>query len=171
MKAASIFGKALNQAVNNPAVNSAAAEGGQQALHNNAVGNGLTAGGVVQGMAKGAKGGVAAYGGTVALDAAHQLGQHMTGKRTMQDVENDNRRQANQGYNQNVAENLFSPGKAMFQMGKEYTGMAHDAQQAYNDSQKTQQMQINSKYSRPIGQGYIDKSNQLNSLFKKSLLQ
>lgn len=171
MKAASIFGKALNQAVNNPAANAAASEGGQKALHSNAVGNGLTAGGVVQGMSKGARGGVASYGGTAALDAAHQLGQHMAGTKNMQDVENENRRQANQGYGQNVAENLFSPGQAMFQMGKEYTGMAHDVQQAYNDSQKTKQMEINQKYSRPIGQDYVDKSNQLSSLFKKSLLQ
>ena len=171
MKAASIFGKALNSAVNNPAANTAVTEGASKAMHNNAVGNGLTAGGVVQGMARGVGGGAAAYGGTAALDAAHQLGQHMAGTKNMQDVENDNRKQANQGYGQNVAENLFSPGKAMFQMGKEYTGMAHDAQQAYNDSQKTKQMQQQRKYNRPMGQDYIDNSNQLSSLFKKSLLQ
>lgn len=171
MKAASIFGKALNQAVNNPAANAAVTDGAAKALQNNAVGNGLTAGGVVQGMAKGVRGSAAAYGGTAALDAAHQLGQHMAGTKNMQDVENENRRQAGQSYGQNVAENFFSPGQAMFQMGKEYTGMAHDAQQAYNNSQKTKQMEQQRKYNRPIGQDYVDKSNQLTSLFKKSLLQ
>ena len=51
MKAASIFGKALNGAVNNPAANTAVTDGAAKALHNNSVGYGLSAGGVVQGMA------------------------------------------------------------------------------------------------------------------------
>jgi hypothetical protein len=171
MKFANMLGKALNKTINNPVANAAATESSSKALGNNAVSGGLTAGGVVQGMAKGAKGGAAAYGGTVALDAAHQLGMHMTGQKNMQDVDNENRQQVSQGYGQNVAENLSSPGQAMFQMGREYTGMAHDVQGAYDAQQKTNRMQQQRKYNRPIGQDYVDSSNQLNALFKKSLLQ
>lgn len=95
----------------------------------------------------------------------------MSGARNMQDVENDNRQQANQPYAQNVAENLAEPGKAGVQLGKEWQGMAHDVQGAYDAQQKTNRMQTQRKYSRPIGQEYVDNSNQLNSLFKKSLMQ
>lgn len=164
-------GKAINKAVGNPLSSTAAGTAADGKLGNNYTSHALTGAGVMQSAAKGARAGAAGYGGAVALDAAHQLGSHMSGARTMQDVENDNRQQANQPYAQNVADNLAEPGKAGVQLGSEWQGMAHDMQGAYDAQQRTNRMQTQRKYSRPIGQDYVDNSNQLNSLFKKSLLQ
>ena len=112
----------------------------------------------------GLKGGAAAYGGHVVADGALHLGKRMAGRVNNKDIAAANTKQTNQSYVGNVLQNLASPGKAMDQMQQGWRGMAKDVQGAYDASQKTKQMEINRKMSRPMSEGYKSNVNQLQGL-------
>lgn len=92
----------------------------------------------------------AAYGAYGLGDLAGQAGAHLTGERTMADVDADNRRQLGQGYVSNVGENLVNPGRATIQLGAAWRGMARDAQGAYDSSAKTARMQRAHEFRKAV---------------------
>jgi hypothetical protein len=112
----------------------------------------------------GLRGGAAAYGGHVVADGALHAGKRLSGSVTNEDIAKANTKQTNQSYGTNVLQNLASPGKAMDQMQQAWRGMASDVQDAYNNAQKTKQMKIKRKTSRPMSEGYKSNVNQLQGL-------
>ena len=99
------------------------------------------------------RGGLAGYGAYAVADAAAQAGAHLTGERTLKDVNADNDRQRGQGYLQNVGENLLSPAKATLQAATDWRGMARDVQGAYDSGQKTKAMQQQHDFNKRANAG------------------
>lgn len=67
-----------------------------------------------------AKAGVAAYGLSYVTDLAkHGSGYIIDREAKVQEIYNENRRQATQGYAQNFGENFVNPGRATFQLAQE----------------------------------------------------
>ena len=115
----------------------------------------------------GLRGGAAAYGGHVVADGAIHAGKRLAGSVTNKDIAKANTKQTNQSYGTNVLQNLASPGKAMDQMQQAWRGMASDVQGAYDNHQKTKQMETNRRLSRPMSQGYKQNVNQLQGLMSR----
>ena len=108
------------------------------------------------------------YLGHAAFGAGQALGQRLGGTRTDATVDAENRRQANQSLLQNAGENvLANPGAGLDRLQTEARGLVKDGYSAYQDSQKTQQMETNRRMSRPMSEGYKSNVNNLQGLMSR----
>ena len=105
------------------------------------------------------RGGLAGYGAYAIADAASQAGAHLTGERTLEDVDADNDRQRGQGYLRNVGENLLTPAKATVQAATDWRGMASDVQDAYDSGQKAKAMQQQHDFNKKANAGIRNRQN------------
>ena len=106
--------------------------------------------------------------GHAAFSVGQTLGERMGGHRIDSDVEAENRAKAGQSFGQNVQEFLWAPGQTVDRLQTGARKLAGEVGDAYNNHQKTKQMETNRRLSRPMSKGYTQNVNQLQGLMSRS---
>lgn len=112
--------------------------------------------GIVEGrkaasVGAGMQGGLAAYGGLYLTDLARQGAEYaLDPEKKVEQIYQQNRKQATQGYAQNVGENLANPGRATAQLAQESIGLASDVSTAQAAADKTRRMEFNRSVEKRI---------------------
>lgn len=131
--------------------------------------------GVVEGrkaasVGAGMQGGLAAYGGLYLTDLARQGVEYaLDPEKKVEQIYQQNRKQATQGYAQNVGENLANPGRATAQLAQESVGLASDVSTAQAAADKTRRMEFNRNVEKRIANR--DNINRQLGMFPNPLVQ
>ena len=160
----------LSKLANTPGVSTVTGDIVGRTTHNH--GAGMAADAAVETVAYGGnvlKGGLAAHAGTTAFGLGNNLGSRLAGVRTDDDAERELQRQGNQSYGENLMENgLWDPGGGLDRTATAVGKLPGDLYNAYKDAQKTKQMEIKRKMSRPMSEEYQSNVNQLQGLLGRS---
>jgi hypothetical protein len=109
------------------------------------------------------------YLGHTAFGAGKSLGDRIAGTKTDATVDAENQNQLhNQTWQRNLYDNVIAdPGGGLDRLQTETRGAIGDAYGAYQDKQKTQQMETNRRMSRPMSEGYKSNVNNLQGLMSR----
>ncbi len=102
-----------------------------------------------------------------AFSAGQTVGERLGGTRTDATVDAENRAKAGQSFGQNVWEFTVAPGQTVDRLQTGARKMVGEVGDAYDSHQKTKQMEINRRMSRPMSEGYKSNVNYLQGLMSR----